>query len=217
MKCPVTSSVWLMYPIYWNRTRFDHWITLPLNLIPEPFSSRTGIHGPTHGLVSLLPRAEFGPSLILSKQTNGFQAKKRSDLKPSYAFETKPEKNSEDDSFSGFGLGLVKFIRNITRFSLGIIAAYTGFIAGNIQEQGTIDPNDKVFDIGCKFIIFWKCRTIIRYFSDYIININMHQWSWHPKFCWSCWSWWPQKTFQTGPIKSDKFFHTYCCLAHCDR
>ena len=97
--------------------------------------------------------------LIHSKQTNGFQAKKRSDLTPSYAFEPKPEKKPEDDGFSSYGLGLVKFIRNITRFSLGIIAAYTGFIAGNIQEQGTIDPNDKVFDIGCKL----KDPTIYEY------------------------------------------------------
>jgi len=94
---------------------------------------------------------------VFVQQTNGFQTKKRSDLIPSYAFEPKPEKKPEDDGFSSYGLGLVKFIRNITRFSLGIIAAYTGFIAGNIQEQGTIDPNDKVFDIGSIILSILIC------------------------------------------------------------
>jgi len=94
---------------------------------------------------------------VFVQQTNGFQAKKRSDLKQSYPFETKPEQKSEDDSFSGFGLGLVKFIRNITRFSLGIIAAYTGFVAGNLQEQGKIDPNDQVFDIGSIILSILIC------------------------------------------------------------
>jgi len=94
---------------------------------------------------------------VFVQQTNGFQAKKRSDLTPSYTFEPKPEKKSEDDGFSSYGLGLVKFIRNITRFSLGIIAAYTGFIAGSIQEQGTIDPNDKVFDIGSIILSILIC------------------------------------------------------------
>ena len=65
----------------------------------------------------------------------------------------------------------MKFIRNITRFSLGIIAAYTGFVAGNLQEQGKIDPNDQVFDIGCKFIV--KMTHMIYHMTHVSISYDM--------------------------------------------
>jgi len=59
------------------------------------------------------------------------------------------EKRDENEGYSNYGEGLVLFIRNLSRFSLGLIAAYSGVVTGSLQQNGKIDLDDPSFSIGC--------------------------------------------------------------------
>jgi hypothetical protein len=100
--------------------------------------------------------------LVYVQMASGFQAKNRADVNTHFAAknESLEEKGrGEDEGYSNYGEGLVLFIRNLSRFSLGLIAAYSGVITGSLQQNGKIDLDDPSFSIGSIILSILCCLT----------------------------------------------------------
>ena len=108
---------------------------------------------------------------------------------------------TEEETVS-YGEGLAIFIRNLARFSLGIITGYTAIMSAQLQmlpkdDRVIVVDSVQNFEIEGNLISVPKCQI----FSSYYINNVLYMWN---RSTGKCRPYWPRRIRKLGCPSSQK-------------